>query len=70
MPAENVSGILVNSGSKINFKVKYDISPNEASLIFYAILPGQCISEISLIIQGHLQGQRSISGLRKRKYHF
>ena len=27
-------------------------------------------SAISLIIQGNLQGQRSISGSSKRKYHF
>ena len=28
------------------------------------------ISEISLIIQGRLQGQMSISGSSKRKYYF
>ena len=28
------------------------------------------ISETSLIIQGHFQGQRSISWSSKRKYHF
>ena len=38
----NVSSILVNSRSKVNFKVKYDISTNEArnkctSLIFMLV---------------------------------
>ena len=54
--------IFVYSRSKVNFKVKYVFSTNEArnSVIphFYVIVTGQSIFEIILIIQGHLQGRK------------
>ena len=53
--------IFVDSRSKVNLKVKYDFSRNEArdmfNTHFYVILTGQSISETILIIQGHIQGR-------------
>ena len=54
--------IFVDSRRKVNLKVKYDFSRNEArnfvSVIphFHVILTGQSISETIFIIQGHLRG--------------
>ena len=62
----NPMSILVNSRSKVNFKVKYDISTNEAknkctSLIFMRVWL-EFISEISLIIQGHFEVKGQFQG--------
>ena len=42
------------------FKVKYDISTNEASVIphFHVTLTGQSISCIMFMTPGHIQGQK------------
>ena len=52
--------IFVYSRSKVN--VKYDFSTNEAknkcNTFFSCDLTGQSISEIIMIIQGHIQGQK------------
>ena len=53
----------VDSGSKVNLKVKYDFLRNEAvgtSVIphFHVILTGQSIFETILIIQGHPQSRK------------
>ena len=37
---------------------------------FHVIFTEQSISEISLFIQGRLQGQKLISNASKKKYHF
>ena len=68
-----ILGIFVNSGSKVNFKVKHNLSSKEARSKCYnspphflVILTGQSISEFIWNIQGNIQGKRSISRSSKR----